>query len=110
MYEVTIGIPSPEKRTTVGGILAVIVANIVGVALAQVAKDCRQQLFRLVHERGIPWLQPPCCSLPCLPVLACVMEASSHVCLACMQVVALFVFTAFNDEDAEDTEENLKQD
>mmetsp|Transcript_25623 Transcript_25623/g.69509 ORF Transcript_25623/g.69509 Transcript_25623/m.69509 type:complete len:119 (+) Transcript_25623:63-419(+) len=29
LYEVTIGIPSPDKRATVGGIFAVIVANIV---------------------------------------------------------------------------------
>ncbi|KAF5838955.1 hypothetical protein DUNSADRAFT_1900 [Dunaliella salina] len=29
LYKVTIGIPSPDKRTTVGGIAAVIVANIV---------------------------------------------------------------------------------
>jgi hypothetical protein len=32
LYAVTIGIPSPDKRATVGGVLAVIVANIVSTA------------------------------------------------------------------------------
>jgi phosphate/sulfate permease len=80
VYAATIGVPSPEKRTMVSGVIAVLVVNV-------------------VSDTDIWHVLTSVRNLACKPTQTCTLFVMP-------QIVGAFIFTAFRDEDAEPVKEH----